>query len=252
MGKAGLYNMEINLDKIKFSEKSQIKILDLIWFLVIPIININYILASHVTKSGHNLTTILDKYIKFNSIFIIPYLYWYIYIVIGLIFILIKSRKEYIKAFISFFIGMSICYLIYYFFQTEINRPIVENKNIFDFLVSLIYEVDRPVNCFPSLHVLTTYYIMRYTKYRDSKIIFYYTQVTGMFIILSTVFIKQHFVLDIVISIVLCEIIMFFVNKIKLGLLDKILNFPYEIKEKIEVKYKEKNNINNKEKINCK
>ena len=51
--------MEINLDTIKFSEKSQIKILDLIWFLIIPIININYILASH-TSEKWSYVNILD------------------------------------------------------------------------------------------------------------------------------------------------------------------------------------------------
>ncbi|MCE9656698.1 phosphatase PAP2 family protein [Clostridium celatum] len=241
--------MEINLDTIKFSEKSQIKILDLIWFLIIPIININYILASHTSEKGYDLTIKLDNYIEFNSIFVIPYIYWYIYIVIGFIFILVKSRREYIKTFISFFIGMSICYLIYYFFPTEINRPGVDNKTVFDWIVNLIYQIDKPFNCFPYLHVLTTYYIMRYTKYKDSKKVFYYTQIIGVLIILSTVFIKQHFVIDIFISIVLCEIIMFFVNKIKLNILDRMLNFPYEIKEKIILKYRRKNIINDEERI---
>ena len=90
---------------------------------------------------------------------------------------------------------------------------------------------------------------MRYTKYKDSKKVFYYTQIIGVLIILSTVFIKQHFVIDIFISIVLCEIIMFFVNKIKLNILDRMLNFPYEIKEKIILKYRRKNIINDEERI---
>ena len=61
---------------------------------------------------------------------------------------------------------MSICYIIYYVYPTQINRPIINNSNIFNFLVNIVYSADKPVNCFPSLHVLTTYFIMRYTKYK--------------------------------------------------------------------------------------
>lgn len=181
--------MEIKGYVIKINNDIEIRILDLVWFIIILIININYILASILAKKGHDLTIGLDNIIPFNSIFIIPYIYWYLYIIIGFIFILVNSRKDYIRIFISFFIGMSVCYIVYYLYPTEITRPTIENSNILNYLVNIIYSLDRPVNCFPSLHVLTTYFIMRYTKYKDSKKRFYYTQIVGILIILSTLFI---------------------------------------------------------------
>lgn len=231
---------------IKINDKIKIKALDLYWLIIIPIININYLLASVLTQKGHDLTIKLDNIIPFSSIFIIPYVYWYLYIVIGFIFILVNSRKDYIRAFISFFIGMSVCYIIYYVYPTEITRPIIENNNIFNYLVNLIYSIDRPVNCFPSLHVLTTYFIMRYTKYKDSKKNFYYTQIIGILIILSTLFIKQHFVMDVIGAIILCEVIILLVKKIDDSKIDKILNLPYEIRNKFNNKFKKKNSIKNK------
>ena len=53
--------MEINLDTIKFSEKSQIKILDLIWFLIIPIININYIILKYLHLKIYDYHDIFEK-----------------------------------------------------------------------------------------------------------------------------------------------------------------------------------------------
>lgn len=74
--------MEIKIDVIKINNV-EIKVLDLVWFIMIPIINVNYILASFLTKNGHNLTIALDKIIPFKSIFIVPYVYWYIYVIVG-------------------------------------------------------------------------------------------------------------------------------------------------------------------------
>ena len=239
--------MEIKGDIIRLNNNIEIKILDLVWFIIIPIININYILASVLAKKGSDLTITLDNVIPFNSIFIIPYVYWYLYIVIGFIFILVNSRKDYIRAFISFFIGMSVCYIIYYVYPTEITRPIIENNNIFNYLVNLIYSIDRPVNCFPSLHVLTTYFIMRYTKYKDSKKKFYYTQISGVLIILSTLFIKQHFIADVISAIILGEVTILIVRKIDDSTIGKILNLPYKIKNSVITKIKNKSNIKNKE-----
>lgn len=229
--------MEINLNVIKINDDIEIRILDLIWFIILPIININYLIASIVAKNGHDFTTKLDKAIRFNSIFIIPYVYWYIYIIVGFIFILISSREKYMRIFLSFFIGMCICYIVYYLYPTEISRPIIPDNNIFNSLVRLIYSADRPVNCFPSLHVLTTYFLMRYTKYEKSKKKFYYTQITGGLIIVSTVFVKQHFVVDILGAIILAEIVIFFVKKIDDENINKILDLPYKFKDKIIVKF---------------
>ena len=74
--------MEFNLNTIKINNKVEIKVLDLIWFIFIPIINVNYYISSMLAKNTHDITGELDGIIKFNSIFIIPYMYWYIYIII--------------------------------------------------------------------------------------------------------------------------------------------------------------------------
>ena len=239
--------MKIKGDIIKIKNDVEIKILDLVWFSMILVINTNYILASILAKGGRDLAIELDNIIPFKSIFIIPYVYWYLYIVIGFIFILVNSRKDYIRVFISFFIGMSVCYIAYYLYPTEITRPTIENSNILNYLVNIIYSIDRPVNCFPSLHVLTTYFIMRYTKYKDSKKMFYYTQIVGILIIASTLFIKQHFIVDVISAILLVEIIIPFVKKIDDYKIEKLLNLPYKIKNDIINKIKKRNSIKNKE-----
>lgn len=237
--------MKLNLNIKEINKKIEIKLLDLLWLIIIPIININYLITNILTKTGHNLTTLIDNKIKFNSIFIIPYVYWYIYVIGGFIIILTQSRQNYMRVFLSLFLGLCICYIIYYLYPTEIMRPVVENNNIFNRLVNIIYLLDKPVNCFPSLHVLTTYFLMRYTKYKYSKKVFYYTQIIGVLIIISTLYIKQHFLLDILGAIILCEVIMLFIKRIESKKIDRILDVPYKVKESIVIYIK-----NNKVYIN--
>lgn len=225
--------MGISGDLINKIKGFKIELLDLIWLMLFPILNLNYIFAANLAKVGKNIETSLDKSIPFERIFIIPYVYWYLFIAIALVYTLSKSRVGYMRIFVSIILGMCCCYVVYYIFPTQITRPYVENSNILNRLIKFIYSKDKPFNCFPSIHVLNTYFIMRYAKYEYGKGYFYYTQIVGILIILSTLFIKQHFVLDILGSVLLCEVIIHVVNKVSDISLNKILNMPKKIRCKI-------------------
>lgn len=215
---------------------NELKWLDLIWFALFPLMNINYVIAGSIAKNGKDFSLTLDKQIPFISMFIFPYIYWYIYIFIGLIFILLKDRRKYIRALFTVYIGMCVCYLVYYLFPVEIVRPTIINSSISNKLVNIIYENDRPFNCFPSIHVLNTYIVMRYTMKNENKAWFYYTQLVGVLIILSTLFIKQHFILDGIAAIVLAEVVITIAKKIEDKHLDNILLLPYKLIDKIKNK----------------
>ncbi|MCF0148398.1 MAG: phosphatase PAP2 family protein [Clostridium sp.] len=215
---------------------NEIKWLDLTWFIILPIININYVVAGALAKSGKDLSLTLDKEIPYVSAFIFPYVYWYAFVFFGLIFILSKDRKRYFKALMIIYISMCICYLFYYLYPVEISRPIIDNNTLPNRLVNLIYEADRPFNCFPSIHVLNTYIIIRFTKIKDNKSWFIYTNIIGILIILSTLFIKQHFIVDGVAAIIIAEIVIIATKKIEDKYIEKALNLPYNIVTRIKKK----------------
>ena len=212
----------------------EVKWIDLVWLLILPLININYVISNTLFQSGKNLALSLDKEIPFVSLFVFPYVYWYIFIIVGLIFLLSKDRKEYLRALMAIYIGMCICFTFYYLYPVEISRPVVENNTIPNKLVNIIYKNDRPFNCFPSIHVLNTYIIMRFTKIKDNKYWFYYTNIIGILIILSTLFIKQHFILDGVVAIILAEIVILVVKKIEDKYVSYILSLPYKLLYRIK------------------
>lgn len=213
---------------------NEIKWVDLIWLMLFPIININYIIAGSLAQRGKDISLVLDKKIPFISAFIFPYLYWYVFVLLGLVFILSKDRKKYIRALLSMYMAMCVCYLFYYLYPVEISRPVVANTTISNRLVNIIYENDRPFNCFPSIHVLNTYIIMRFTKIKDNKKWFYYTNITGILIIISTLFVKQHFILDGLAAITLAEVVMLVARKIEDKYIQRILRISDKVSERLK------------------
>lgn len=101
--------------------------------------------------------------------------------------------------------GMLISYVIYLLFQTTVPRPILLGSDFLTRLVGFIYSYDNPFNCFPSLHVLTSYLLIKGIRESKPKIAVDTVIIIGIatVIILSTQFIKQHVVLDVVFAVLL-------------------------------------------------
>lgn len=192
---------------------------------ILIFLEILYIAINFFSHGGRNIAISLDNIIPFVPGFSYVYMYWDFALFIGLIFILIKNKKQYIKSILSITIGVSICLIIFIFFQTEFTRPTVVGDGVTMNFIRFIYGHDKPVNCFPSVHVVVIYTIMRYTKISYSRKWFYYTEIVGWLIIVSTLLIKQHFVLDVIGAIVLCEVIIAIVKRIDEKYFNNIVSY---------------------------
>ncbi|WP_270474737.1 phosphatase PAP2 family protein [Clostridium cochlearium] len=183
--------------------------------LSIPIINIFYALLNNNNRGVFQLVTSIDNTIPFIKEFIIPYILWYPFIVLSLLFICLKDLKVYYRTLITLNLCLLSCYLIYYFFQTTVPRPTIYGNDIFSFLTLLIYKYDKPFNCFPSIHVVTSYLMIKGINSIDcSKKIKHLVIFMSILIIVSTLFIKQHVILDVISAILLGDIIFDFISKL--------------------------------------
>lgn len=153
-----------------------------------------------------------DDLIPFCEIFVLPYIIWFAYVAIfiGLFFFI--SKDEFYKITAYMFIGMTICLIIYTVYPNGHDLRLSEfpRNNIFTELVNNFYTTDTCTNVLPSIHSFNSLVIMiavfkstvlRKLKYYKATCIT--CTVTTILIMLSTVFIKQHSVLDMVAAIIL-------------------------------------------------
>ncbi|MBU3179546.1 inositol phosphorylceramide synthase, partial [Clostridium estertheticum] len=91
------------------------------------------------------------------------------------------------------------------FFQTTIIRPIVTGNDILSKMILFTYNSDKPYNCFPSIHVITSYLAVKGINATDAKkSIKIPVNIIGFLIIISTEFVKQHLIMDIFFALFLC------------------------------------------------
>lgn len=182
------------------------QLLPLGWLLTVMACSYVYGLTNGIARPLHTMEIWLDRVIPFNEYFIIPYIVWGPCIFLSFVFFFFKNRDAYYRMIICSVIGHIVCYAFYMTYQTYVPRPFITDDTIFLKLVHYIYSNDQPVNCFPSIHVLTTYMMMRAFHWEKlSKKVAWIPQFIGLSIILSTVFVKQHVVIDVAGGIVLGE-----------------------------------------------
>ncbi|KKQ24671.1 MAG: Ser/Thr and Tyr protein phosphatase (Dual specificity) [Candidatus Roizmanbacteria bacterium GW2011_GWC2_37_13] len=145
-------------------------------------------------KSKYYWRLKIDDRIPFLPIFIIPYLGYFVWILVAIIYL---WKTQYInKFFVLYIISYILAGLFWYFFPNGVRRPIIKSKNIFSKITSFIYSIDDDTNGFPSAHIFGTlicsyFLILAFSAY--SLQIF----TVGFVISISTLFTKQHYLIDI-------------------------------------------------------
>lgn len=209
----------------------------LCWLVSIPIVNVFYALLNNPSRGAFNLVTAIDDKIPFVEFFIIPYMCWYVFIIGTMIYLCINDRKTYYKTLLCINLGLIICYIVYFVFQTTVPRPPVTGNDIASKITAYVYSTDGPYNCFPSIHVLTSYLMVRAivaSKSRNIKNISIVV-ICSVVIILSTLFVKQHVIADILSGMLLGDILFDIVMRIKE---EKIKNYLKKLYATIVVKNK--------------
>ncbi len=144
-----------------------------------------------------------DDKVPFLSIFVVPYILAFVFWAIGPFVISKVSKEHYFNWIFGALIHYIICFIIYTVCPTTITRPVVENETVFDYLVNLIYVLDRPerpTNLFPSIHCSLS--ILCYVGVMGKKEIPLWYRVSALvmaiLVCLSTQFIKQHYIVDLI------------------------------------------------------
>ncbi|WP_226676446.1 phosphatase PAP2 family protein [Mesobacillus jeotgali] len=181
----------------------------LLFLLVMPVLGLIYKILNNNPREAVILSIEIDDKIPFLPVFIVPYIIWYAFILGYLVYFWYKDTRVYLKTLTMIVIGELVCFVIYFFFQTTVPRPNLVGDGILIDLVGMIYSHDQPYNAFPSIHVLTTFAIILGNINIRNKHIFHsvFVPVMGSLIIISTLFVKQHYILDMFASMFLTSFI---------------------------------------------
>lgn len=191
--------MKTNNDKRNISALKR-----LLFLIIIPILSIGYQFLNNAERKVYDLHTNLDNIITFNKYFIYPYIYWYIYIILFFIYMSFKDKDRFYNAITEITIGIIICFVIYYFFQSTVARPDISyDSSITGKIVKCVYNMDKPFNCFPSIHILETIIVFKHLNNVENKGIKIYNYMSMILITLSVLFIKQHVIVDVIAGLVL-------------------------------------------------
>lgn len=152
----------------------------------------------------------IDDKIPFNEYFIIPYLIWFIYIPVVSIYLFYNNYEKFYSYVTLLLIGMLMSLLICQIFPNGTDfRPVINpEKNLFSAIVSHLYAFDTNTNVFPSIHVynsiVTNQAILSSSLEKTWK---YISSILTIAICLSTMFLKQHSILDVIGAIALYFVI---------------------------------------------
>lgn len=168
-----------------------------------------------VTRNFNEIYMPIDDQIPFCEFFIIPYLLWFVYVAGFAVYFFLKDSREFVRLCIFLGVGMTFFLIFSTIYPNgHYLRPdTFVRDNIFVDAVKMLYQTDTATNIMPSIHVFNSLAIataVRYSKHLRQNWIQIGSFVLMLLIVLSTVFLKQHSMCDVIVAIVLSGIMWLF------------------------------------------
>lgn len=181
-----------------------------LWF---PAYLLAYTLAEHLVTTRYWATELpLDRYIPFNEYALLPYCLWYP-LLIGLGFYLLfrdsaSYRRYMCYLALTFFLSVAIWLLIP---NGQNLRPQVQGTGFLSQVIAWLYRIDTNTNVFPSVHVVgavgAALAAWNCPRLHRRPVIRWGIVVLAAAICLSTMFLKQHTVLDVAGGLILSTLV---------------------------------------------
>lgn len=174
-------------------------------------------LEKHVTTHFNVIHMSIDDKIPFLEIFIIPYLLWFVYVAFTVAHFFFTNKQDYYKLCAFLFVGMTVFLIVSTVYPNgHYLRPhSFERDNIFTRMVAWLYSTDTATNLFPSIHVYNSlgvhFAIIHSQEFKHNTKAKVGSFVLMTSIILSTMFLKQHSVFDVITAFVMAAVMYTFV-----------------------------------------
>ena len=170
----------------------------------------HYFFTKLITENRvhYDLSLPIDEAIPFVPFFILFYILSYAQWFFSYVYHAHSGKESCFKILTSDIISNILCMICFLALPTSIVRPTVENNSIWHILTNMIYRLDTPVNLFPSMHCMSSWLCFKGSLLMKKAPRWYsWVQlVFTFFVFASTVFVKQHFFIDIIAGVLFVEI----------------------------------------------
>ena len=155
------------------------------------------------------INSTIDDKIPFWGWLIYVYNMFYPFCIIAFYLLYQNDEEAYYKSIIAGVIGFLISDVIFLFMPTIMYRPMVPNYDAFtNFVIKVTFYFDEPpLNCLPSIHCLFCFQVIY--GFINSKCDLkqkIWIIIGASIIILSTLFVKQHYFYDVIAAFLVCLI----------------------------------------------
>lgn len=169
-------------------------------------------LEQTVTSHYKVIHVALDDHIPFCEIFVVPYMLWFAYVAVVVMYFFFRDKDDYFRTCTFLFTGMTIFLLVSTLWPNGHHlRPyVMPRDNVFTHLVAALYKADTPTNLWPSIHVYNSLgchiAVMKSRRLQNHKGIRAASFILCVSIIMSTMFIKQHSAFDVLTAFIMAAV----------------------------------------------
>lgn len=193
----------VNYRRLRFCNLTSPEYKHLLLLLAWVVIGVVFYLLEKIPRPYfHPMYSPLDDLIPFCEWFMIPYLFWFVYLIgmhVYLALVDVPAFKRFMYDIIFIYAVTLLVYIVYPNSQ-ELRVTEFERDNILTRMVSDFYEFDTNTNVCPSLHCVASMAVVFAAwdteRFKRGLWCVAFT-VTGLVISVSTVFVKQHSILDV-------------------------------------------------------
>lgn len=148
----------------------------------------------------HPVHCFLDDLLPFHEVFVIPYVFWYLLIVISLLYFALYNTDSFKKLMTYIIVTQVVAMAVYIIYPTRQDlRPVqFPRDNFLTDIVALLYALDTNTGVCPSLHVAYSLGIASVWVKEKGVSVWWkiFVVIAALLICLSTAMIKQHSVVD--------------------------------------------------------
>lgn len=169
-----------------------------IWvaFLIFGLFSI-YVLINWATlgRRAADLATPIDRAVPFRAGW--EYVYVFVFLFILLPLFVIRDIHYFRRVAAAYVFLLFASYSVYLAFPVRMARPRILGDSFVGWAVRINYLLDKPQNCFPSLH-LGSAFLTSFALFKLDFLTGAISTVIAMLIGFSTLYVKQHYLLDVV------------------------------------------------------